>query len=146
MLIEQLLPQIRERLVTILDDAALIEAAKLLRTDTDIVVVCDAAGVMTGIITKTDVVSRISTCLGASCVAPATSAMTRSVVMCKPGDRLREVWLTMKQHRLKNIPVIDTDTRPVGMLNVRDALEVLLQEVEDEEALLRDYVMCVGYH
>jgi CBS domain-containing protein len=146
MRVEQLLPQLHERLVTILDDAALIEAAKLLRADTDIVVVCDAAGAMTGIITKTDVVNQISTCRGASCCAPATSAMTRSVVMCNPQDRLRDVWFTMKQRRLKNIPVTDTDTRPIGMLNVRDALEVLLQEVEDEEALLRDYVMCVGYH
>ncbi len=27
-----------------------------------------------------------------------------------------------------------------------DALEVLLEEVEHEGSLLRDYVMCVGYH
>jgi len=31
------------------------------------------------------------------------------------------------------------------MLSARDALQVLLEEVENEESLLRDYVMCVGY-
>jgi len=32
------------------------------------------------------------------------------------------------------------------VLKARDALEGLLDEVENEESLLRDYVMCVGYH
>jgi hypothetical protein len=47
---------------------------------------------------------------------------------------------------LKNIPVTDHDSRPVGVVNARDALQVLLKKVENEESLLRDYVMCVGYH
>ena len=52
----------------------------------------------------------------------------------------------MKERGLKNIPVVDQDSRPIGVLNARDALEVLLEEVEYEELLLREYVMCVGYH
>jgi CBS domain-containing protein len=52
----------------------------------------------------------------------------------------------MKERRLKNIPIVDQDGRPLGVLNARDALEALLEEVEYEEILLREYVMCVGYH
>jgi Mg/Co/Ni transporter MgtE len=52
----------------------------------------------------------------------------------------------MKERGLKNIPVVDQDSRPIGVLNARDALEVLLQEAEYGEGLLRDYVMCVGYY
>ena len=51
----------------------------------------------------------------------------------------------MKERRLKNIPVTDAESRPIGVLNARDALEALMLEVEQEETLLRDYVMCVGY-
>ena len=51
----------------------------------------------------------------------------------------------MKERRLKNVPVTDEASVPIGLLNARDALEVLLAEVEQEESLLRDYVMCVGY-
>jgi predicted transcriptional regulator len=72
--------------------------------------------------------------------------MTRDVVVCQPGDWLREVWSTMKERGLKNIPITDQDSRPVGVLNARDALQVLLEDVENEESLLRHYVMCVGYH
>ena len=52
----------------------------------------------------------------------------------------------MKERGLKNIPVTDQDFRPVGVLNARDVLKVLLKEVENEETLLRDYVMGIGYH
>jgi hypothetical protein len=34
---------------------------------------------------------------------------------------------------------------PLGVLNARDILQVLLQESEDKEAMLRDYVMGIGY-
>jgi CBS domain-containing protein len=72
--------------------------------------------------------------------------MTRTVVLCRPSDLLHDVWLIMKARGLKNIPVVDEDSRPIGVLNARDALEALLKDVEYEEVLLREYVMCVGYH
>lgn len=75
----------------------------------------------------------------------ASTVMTRDVVLCRPGDRLNEVWSVMKERHLKNVPIVDQDVRPLGALNARDALEALLEEVEYEEVLLRDYVMCVGY-
>ena len=36
-------------------------------------------------------------------------------------------------------------SRPCGVVNARDALQALLGEVEDEEALLRAYVAGIGY-
>ena len=146
MLVEKLLPQARARLVTILDGAPLIEAAKLLRVGTDIIVACDMAGILSGVITKTDVVAQISRCRGESCVTPAALVMTRGVVTCQSGDWLDNVWTVMKQRQLKNIPVVDSEGKPVGVLSARDALAGLLGEVESEEALLRDYVMSIGYH
>jgi len=147
MLVAKIVPTVRQRLATIADSAPLIEAARLLRdAGTDIVVVCTHDGLMTGVITKTDVVRQISNCHGCNCTIVAASVMTRDLVVCRPSDWLRDGWAKMKEHRLKNIPIADQDSRPVGVLNARDALEGLLQEVANEESLLRDYVMCVGYH
>jgi CBS domain-containing protein len=145
MFIERLLPAARMRLVAIADDVALIEAAKLLRADTDLVVVCDSKGVLTGVITKTDVVNRISGCGGAACLTASSSVMSRDVLACHPGDLLQDIWSRMKERGVNNVPITDQDGRPVGVLNARDALQVLLQEAEDEESLLRDYVMGIGY-
>jgi predicted transcriptional regulator len=72
--------------------------------------------------------------------------MTREVVVCKPGQLLSDVWSIMKMRELKNIPVVNAESRPIGMPNARDALQLLLEEAQGEELLLRDYVMCVGYH
>jgi hypothetical protein len=51
----------------------------------------------------------------------------------------------MKEKRLQSIPVVDKERKPLGLLFAEDALESLLSQVEYEEELLRDYVMCVGY-
>jgi CBS domain-containing protein len=147
MFVDRLLPIALEKLVTIIDSAPLIEAAKLLRdSDTDILAVCTSSGVLAGVITKTDVVGQISRCQGQSCATPASSVMTRDVVVCKLSELLSHAWSIMRMRKLKNIPIVDAESHPIGMLNARDALQLLLEEAQDEELLLRDYVMCVGYH
>lgn len=143
--VERLLPVACEKLVTIADDAPLIEAARLLRTGTDLIVVCGSGGIVTGVITKTDIVSQISECQGSSCVTAASLVMTRDVVLCRSGDDLHEVWSSMKERGVKNVPITDDNVRPIGIVNARDALQLLLQEAEDEDSMLRDYVMGVGY-
>jgi hypothetical protein len=51
----------------------------------------------------------------------------------------------VKQRGLKNIPIVDRDTVPLGVLNARDMVRVLLEDIEHEESLLRDYVIGIGY-
>jgi CBS domain-containing protein len=146
MFIDQMVPTARGRLVVVSDDAPLIEAARLLRTsNTDLVVVCGSDGRLSGVITKTDVVRQISRCQGSSCMVAVSAIMTDDVVFCRTTDQVSDIWAIMKERRLKNIPVTDEASLPIGLINARDALEVLLREVEQEETLLRDYVMCVGY-
>lgn len=147
MVVDRLLAAARERLVMIASDAPLTAAAALLRDlDKDIVVVHDPEGRLAGIITKTDIVRQISRCQGAACMTAASAVMTQAVVFCRPSDLLREVWIVMKERHLKNIPILDQQSRPLGVLNARDALEALLEELQYEEVLLREYVTCVGYH
>lgn len=143
-LVEKALSTAYARLVTIADDAPLIDAARLLGAGTDLVVCC-ANGALTGVVTKTDVVARMGRCEGAGCTVPASSVMTRDVLICRSGDWLTDVWSRMKSRGLKNVPVAAEDGRPLGVLNARDALQLLLRESQDEEGLLRDYVMSVGY-
>lgn len=71
--------------------------------------------------------------------------MSRDVVTAKPEDELTDAWETMKARRLKNIPVIDPDSKPLGVLNVRDVLKSLWHEIRHEEELLFNYVMNIGY-
>ncbi len=145
MFVEGLLLKARARLVTIGDRAPLVEVAKLLEAGTDLVMVCDSAGALVGVITKTDVVLQISRCHGASCTTAAALVMTRDVISCQSRELLHDVWTRMNGKGLKNVPVVDESSRPLGLLHARDILQVLLSESQGEEAMLRDYVMGVGY-
>jgi hypothetical protein len=76
--------QARERLVTITDDVWSIQPDILLASGSDLVIVCDSAGILAGVVTKTDVVSQICHCHGAGCITAASLAMTRDVAFCRP--------------------------------------------------------------
>lgn len=143
-LVEHLLPEARARLVTVPTDALVTDVATLLG-DHDLVVVSGSDGAMAGVISKTDLVRLMSGCHVDICMMPASVVMTKDVTHCRPTDLLRNVWSLMKERGFRHIPVIDRDAKPVGVINAKAALQALLTEVQDEEALLRDYVMGVGY-
>jgi CBS domain-containing protein len=145
MYVEGLLSVARERLVTMAGDASLTEAARLLHKGTDLVLVRSSAGQLIGVVTKTDIVGQMSRYQGVDSAVADSLAMTRDVVVCRPDEPLLDVWERMKARKIKNIPVVDKDYRPIGVLHARDILQALLEESQDEEALLRDYVMGVGY-
>jgi CBS domain-containing protein len=142
MFVEGILPVARERLVTVRDNALLTTAARLLNDrHTNLVVACDNAGAMAGVVTKTDVVRQISHCRGSGCTAAVATVMTKNVTYCRPGDLLQDVWTIMKERGLLHVPIVGEDSKPLGVINARDALVALLEGSEYQEALLRDYVM-----
>jgi len=145
-LVEKIVPVARERLVTVRDDAPLMDAARFLDGGhINLVVVCDKNGAMVGIITRTDVVRQMSVCQGCGCTAAVATVMTKDVISCRPGDSLRDVWSIMKERKLLHVPIVGEDLRPLGVINARDALLFLLEGAEHEETLLREYVMGIGY-
>lgn len=146
MIVKNVLPAAKERLVTARDDASLLQVAALLRDrHVNLVVICNNKGVMTGVVSKTDIVSQISTCAGHACTTMVTSVMTQEIIYCRPDHSLRDTWSLMKDNGFINLPVVDQNIQPLGVLNARDVLQELLGEVEHGESLLRDYVMGVGY-
>lgn len=147
LLVEHILPTARKRLVTVEDDALLLRAATLLGAPhVSLVVVSDRAGQAVGVLSKADIVRQISHCDGHSCTHTAASVMTRDIVKCALRDWLSDVWSTMKTVGVRQIPILDVDSKPLGIVYAVDAVHALLSEAQDQEQLLRDYVMCVGYH
>ena len=90
MYIAGILPAARERLATTPYDAPLIDAAKLLsRAEVNLVVVCDSSNALAGVITRTDVVRRISHCAGNSCTTGVSAVMTGRFVSYTRGTHSR---------------------------------------------------------
>jgi CBS domain-containing protein len=144
--IEAVLPAAQSHLVKIHETAQLIQAAALFgRNGADLIVVCDDADKMVGVVSKTDIVSRIGQCKGSACTTMVATVMTRDVVCCRASDGLEQAWALMRDKGFLHIPIVDPEGRPIGTLYARDALQHSLGAVEQEEALLRDYVMNMGY-
>ena len=57
------------------------------------------------------------------------------------GQKLVTWWDAIVRH----IPIVDDQSRPLGIINARDVLQALLTNVANEAELLRDYVLSVGY-
>ena len=101
---------------------------------------------MAGVIGKSDILRRLGHCLGSACQTLARDLMTVDAVCCHTDDSLADVLAAMEQRGLVQVPLLDDQRRPIGVVNARDALRALVQAGEYEETLLREYVMGIGYH
>jgi CBS domain-containing protein len=92
MLVEGVLPAVRERLVAIEEDAPVERAAELLSTaHVNLIVVCNSAGTIVGVVSKTDIARHISHCHGHACTISVSSVISRNVTSCAPSDWLHEL-------------------------------------------------------
>ena len=70
--------------------------------------------------------------------------MTRDVTFCVATDGLTDVLSMMHTRGFGQLPVVDAQRRPSGVVNATDVLRELGTDGAYEEALLRNDVMGVG--
>jgi arabinose-5-phosphate isomerase len=120
-------------------------AALLAGTQISVVVVCDAAGAAVGVITETILVRCLGLRQADFFTTRAGDVMSPEFTACAPEDLLSDVLAMMHTRGLIHMLLLGADKQPLGVLNARDGLRVLLAAGNHEEALLRNYVMGVGY-
>jgi CBS domain-containing protein len=108
-----------------------------------LLVVCSNTGAAIGVLSKSDLVRHLATA-GAT-DAPVAQLMSWPITSCKPDDDVYSVWQTMTVRKLQNVPVLDVDLMPLGILDIRDAMQVLFEHEQYQEQALIDYVTGVGY-
>ena len=136
----------RSRLLTVAPDALLSEVAALLSgAQISVVVVCDTAGVALGVITETILLRRLGVGHADFFATRADDLMTSEFTSCAPDDLLSDVLAMMHTRGLVHVLLLGANRQPLGVLNARDGLRVLLAAGNHEETLLRNYVTGVGY-
>ena len=132
------------RLRVIGTDAKLQAAALALsKPDIGLVIVCHDNGAAVGVLSKSDLVRHLAR--SGSAGATAATLMSRRVVSCRPDDDVHAVWQAMTAQALQNVPVLGADSKPLGVLDIRDAMKVLFEHEEFEERLLANYIAGIGY-
>ena len=136
----------RSRLVTVSADTLLVEvAAHLSSAQISVAVVCDAAGAAMGTITETVLVRQLGLGHADFFTTRAVDVMTKEFTTCAPAKLLSDVLAMMHARSLIHVLLIGADKQPLGVLSARDGLRALLAAGNHEEALLRNYVMGIGY-
>lgn len=96
------------------------------------VVLTDAAGKLTGLFTDGDLRRLLADADGASLNRPIAQVMTRNP-KCINADHLAgEAMATMRRYRIDELPVVDDNQQPVGLIDVQDLVVLRMFDVESE--------------
>tara|TARA_Y100001933_G_scaffold18904_1_gene16213 strand:- start:184 stop:630 length:447 start_codon:yes stop_codon:yes gene_type:complete len=97
-------------------------------------------GGLVGIVTERDFLRRVIADQRDPSETSVSEIMTRSILTCTPDTRLEEVRATMRDRRVRHMPVIDAG-RLVGMISIGDLnfaeSQSLTQQVEQLEMYIR---------
>jgi predicted transcriptional regulator len=145
-LVKHVMEPARKRLAVLSQEASIFDAAKILANrDTPLIVVRDNDGIAIGVISPGHIVNILATAGPESLGCNAGAIMTKPVLSCHMNEALEQVWAVMTSRTLPCAPSLDDDGRAQGVLFARDVAIALLDELNYDEKLLRDYVMGVGY-
>ena len=71
------------------------------------------------------------------CEMPVSAIMTKNVICCRPFDAIATVASTMLSRNIRHLPVIDDHGKLIGMVSMRDVVNIRIDELHHETALLR---------
>lgn len=110
--------------VTILSTATVDEAASLMwEKNIGSVMVVDESGAMTGIVTERDMLFAVTKGLTGKDV-PVSSITSKTELKATPTQSIATAVETMRKGGVRHLPVVDKEGRPLGMISMRDALDI----------------------
>jgi predicted transcriptional regulator len=71
---------------------------------------------------------------------PVSELMSVDVVTCAPSDDIAAIMTVMTARRMRHLPVMENG-RMCGIVSIGDAVKARLEEIEQEAATLRDYIV-----
>lgn len=108
-------------------DEVTVAARRMRDEDIGFLPVCDVHGVVVGILTDRDIVTRayadVVASDGDSCAMPVRKVMTRGVIACQPDDLVQKALGQMRKHRVTRVLIVDLERRPLGVLSLSDVVQ-----------------------
>lgn len=106
------------------EDSTVDQAASLMwEKNIGSVIVVDGSGKMTGIVTERDMLFAITKGLTGKDV-PVSSITSKTDLVATPTQSIATAVDTMRRGGVRHLPVVDKSGRPLGMISMRDALDI----------------------
>lgn len=113
------------------DDSISAAVQKLTEYDLGSLPVCNDKGELVGIVTERDIVRKCFKNIDACANFKVKDVMSKEVAVGIPDDDLEYAISVMKQKKIRHLPILDNQ-RVVGMVSIRDLLDVELNEYQAE--------------
>ncbi len=141
MLVTQIFRQKKaHRIVTIGPETTVAEAANILKEEhIGALMVTGDDGALAGIISERDIVRAIPEYGGELFDLAVGRLMTRPVVTCSPKGLVHQIMKTMTANHFRHMPVLE-DGKLIGMISIGDVVKSRVDELEDEEAHMRNFI------
>lgn len=110
--------------------ASLSEAARLMYDNRiGSIMVVDDRGTLVGILTERDLLRLVAT--SRACRdEPLHMIMTKNPVTIGPDASVIEALKKMREYGIRHLPVVDREGKPIGMVSVRDIIDLILAFTE----------------
>ncbi len=117
-------------------DASLADVAtKLGALKIGCLVVLDANGGLSGILSERDIVRAVGEQGGGCLDQPVSSVMTREVMTCTPDDTAASILERMSEGRFRHMPVME-DGKVISLVSIGDMVKAKIEDLEkDNEAM-----------
>lgn len=92
-----------------------------------------------GIISERDIVRGLQQIGPDLLNKPVRDLMTKDVVTCVPTDRAAGIMAVMVSKHLRHVPIVEAGGF-IGMVSIRDLLQLRLTEVQSEADAMRSYI------
>jgi CBS domain-containing protein len=124
--------------VTVEQTVKVEKAAKLLREGRfGALVVVDAKGSVSGILSERDIIRVVADHGGSALALRVEDVMTRAVKTCKPDETIKEIMNTMNKNRFRHLPVV-VDGKLAGLISQTDIIKHQLAEMTDEVRVMHN--------
>ena len=138
--VQELLARKGSHVITVGTNATVLDAALVMNEHHVGAVVVLDEGKIQGMFTERDVLRRVVGERRDPTQTVVSEVMTRDVFCCTPQTGLEEARGTMKNRRIRHLPVVDGDNRLLGLISIGDLNAHEATAQEQTIHLLQEYL------
>jgi CBS domain-containing protein len=99
----------------------------------------DATGNITGIISERDIVLQIAKNGASLQDKTVADLMSRDLIRCDPDSSVNQAMGLMTDRRIRHLPIFEND-QMIGLVSIGDLVKFRIMEVQAESEALRSYI------